>query len=495
MMQRWRSLFMVAVAILWAGCSGSSNPTCDNTGGQPLAKAPWPKFHHDNSNSGRVGVDLSGNTGTVRWVFPPDSPTGSFSFTSAAVVSTTCSGTSSPCSQDSDCTTGTCSETDNARVFIGSTDGTFYALKTDGTQDPDFANRFDNSLSDQRAAFTGSPAVSADGTLYAATESNLVVINPDGSIKNQVILGGLGSATTLASDGTAYVGASTTGSTGLLLAVCVNTINRWTFIGTPATGSAAVGPDGTVYFTSASTIQPALRALAPDTGQPKWEFDAATPIRSAPVLEVVTAGTTDQVQTIYVGDTATNPTTFGRLYAINPGNGSRKLIDGVPFAFPVSTGSSIVAAPALGFPRTTDNGTIVDTVYVAATDGRLYAVDTATARARAIFETAGALSDPVQGIRSAPVVACDRDPNGDGTTTIVFGSDDGNVYRVIDDDEPCRPDRPGPPIVAPTPGTLREVWRTSVSAPVGASSAAIGPDGTVYIGTTGAQVFAIGSAS
>lgn len=474
---RARTSLFVALLALVVGCSSGSSPTCDNSQGKALATGSWPEARHDSYNTGRTDADLQNNDGTLKWVFPTSGAKSTFA-TTPAITS------------------------DGARIYIGSADGTLYALSTtDGTPDPGFSNAFTMAFpNDTAAPIFGSPAIDSDGKVYFSTNLTLELLDPNNltvDLNNSnngttfqfhtFPIGGLGASPILATDGTrngtVFAGAASSASTGSLAAVCANNISRWTFVGDPVVAPPAVGPDGTVYFGSFSSQRPYARALDPSNAKVHWTFAASQPIGIAPLLEV--SPDTNKAVKLYIATVAGSAQGAGRLFAIDATNGMRiqtppgcdatQGCSGTlcckPFSFGVSTGASIRASPAFDYP--VDGA--VQTIYVAATDGRLYAVDADTGTARAVFETAGAALSPPLGIRSSPAVAQDN-----GKTTVVFGSDDGHVYRVVDDGD-----------------SFSEAWSFELPSSdgpvtVGVASPAIGSDGTVYIGTEDGHVYAIG---
>lgn len=476
-MRRFLPGLALTAALLVSACSdGGGASRCDTTGGQDLATGPWPKFRHDRFNTGRVddpAVNLSTNTGVCRWQFPADGSAACGPQPPAAAQPAKGSFSASPTLS-----------ADGSRVYIGSADGNLYAIDA-ATGGAVAAEQF--SFASQSSPINSSAAVAADGSIFVETGGNsLLQINTDGTTERTAGIGGFGAASpALASDGTVFAGSTATATSGFLTAVCANGVPRWTFAGEPAEASAAISPDGTlangkvadctvsddaaphgvVYTASASSARPYLRALDRCTGSIKWTFSVSSFMVASPVLEVKD----NEVQTVFVADQG------GRLFALDA-DGSRRAASGGAFEFVAD--NAITASPALGYPNDSDGR--VDTVYIAATDGRLYAVDLASAQARAVFETDGAQQSPPLGIQSSPAVARDGD-----ATTIVFGADDGIVYRLID-----------------TGGdTLTEAWRVALprsdpdepAVRIGRSSPAIGTDGTVYIAAEDGRVYAIGA--
>jgi outer membrane protein assembly factor BamB len=452
------SLFLVLAA-----CSGGDDPPrCSTAGGEDLAAGSWPTFRADRANTGRSTADLGTNDGTCRWQFPPDG-------------SERCGSSPPP---EAEPAKGSFSASpglngDGSRLFVGSSDGDLYALDPSTGQELP-TEEFDFPTT--QAPIDSSPAISTGGLIHVTTRGALLlVVNPDGSTLRSAGLGGESTTSpTLATDGTAFVGSRASASFGAMLAVCANAIPRWSLVVEAIEAGAALGPDGRlsdgriadctvrdqqaphgrVYFASASSSHPFVRAIDRCNGNTFWTFSASALMVAPPVLEVIEG----EVETIFVADVS------GRLFALNA-DGSRRDVDGTAFVF--RAGDGIVAAPALDYPA--ESGEVA-TVYVASLDGNLYAVDTRTAAARAIFQTGG----PIQ---SSPAVARDGE-----RTTLVFGSDDGFVYRVIDQGD-----------------HFTEAWRfeiqdgTGSGVSIGRASPAIGADGVVFLGAPDGRVYALGA--
>jgi outer membrane protein assembly factor BamB len=447
-------VFVLVTAIALAACSGAGDdgPACNTSGGLPLANGVWPKYRHDNANTGDVNngrssdnlINLSGNTGALLWQYATDD-TGAGGLLASPTLSE-----------------------DGTTLYIGSSNGRLYAL---GTATGQLDLTFYGNFVVQSAPINSSAAIDDGGTIYVQTNgSTLLELTPSGLTSRALATGGVGeSSVALATDGTVFAGTLASASGGFLTAICTNGIARWSLSLDPITASVALGPDGLLgngrvadcsvgdttaphgllFVASSSTFHPFLRAIDRCTAQIKWTFSASAPVQAAPVLQVDTA--TSTVVAVYLWDTS------GRLYNLDPSTG-KVAADFIVFEAAGPTANE--AAPALG-----DDGTL----YVGASDGNLYAIDADTGTVRWTFETDGP-------ILSSPALA------KDGTnTTIVFGSNDGHVYRVIDNGS-----------------SGIEAWRyppegTAALEPIGISSPAIDESGTVYIGTSAGLVLAIGA--
>jgi outer membrane protein assembly factor BamB len=425
---RWGVLLLLAGAI--AACSGGdSGPTCSYD--DPAAAAvssPWPKFHHDEQNTGAVAnVQLSG-TPTCRWVFPPG---GADSCSTALTTPGKGAFAASPVISN-----------DGSRIYIGSADGTLYALNTsDGTQlaSEDFSFSTSEPIgstalvarrAEGEVVFVGSGA----GLLYGLTSTGgaQAAYWPNG-------IGGFISASpSLEEDGTVFVNSMN----GTFTGVCPNGIARFALTGWSSQSSPAKASGGTLYF-GADDRQ--LHAVEPN-GIIDWSFSAWGPIRAAPVFDTAT-------YSIYVADQT------GRVFKVEE--------DGRPdLSFAFGPAGPISSSPALA----------EDHLYFGSDDGNLYVTDKCTGALAWQFATAGA-------VRSSPAVAIITSEPLQPTTCsaavhqriVVVGSDDGYVYFLQDN------------------GTsVALVTAFSIGAPVSSSSPAIGSDGTVYIGASDGRVYAIG---
>jgi len=452
---RWGLLALLAGAL--AACSsGSSSPSCSfndpaSFPGTPAPTGtphPWQKFHYDLQNTGTVANIQLPDTPTCLWVFPAD---GTDSCSSALSTPPKPAFAASPVMSG-----------DGKRIYIGSTDGTLYALDTaDGTQIPPTEFSFSIAQPITSAALVARRAEgevvfvgAGDGTLYGLSDSGAAQPTywPSG-------IGGFISASpSLGGDGTVYV----TSLSGVFMGVCPNGIGRFAVLIAGSQSSPAQGPDGTLYFGSDDHQLRAVQA----NGTLNWSFSAAGPILAAPVFDSAT-------NSAYVADRA------GRVFKVVAG--------GRPdpgFAFgPVGPISS---SPAVAG----------DHLYFGSDDGNLYAIDKCTGALawNFPFPTGGAVvSSPavvVEGV-SQPTTCPSTAPSSE--RIVVFGSNSGRVYFVQDNGDEgtalgcfdiatrsaiaCPVD---PPLAADSPNAVR-------------SSPAIGSDGTVYVGADDGRVYAIGT--
>jgi len=409
---------VVVLAVVSAGCdSGSSGPSCSYSNPTTLTASAWPKFHHDVQNTGHIDGVTVAPDGEALWVYPPLTEVRKGAFASSPVLNG--NGTE---------------DAPTTRVYIGSTDGQFYALNvSDGSADSTFVLQTALPITStglvgvrkgEEAVFVGIGL----GQVYGvnSTAENLA----DGFPSN--LVGYVASSVNLSPvDGTFYTGSLVGEITGL----CPNGFARFVFGTLPVQSSPAVGPDGTMYIGSDDRQ---LRAINP-IGPILWSFSASAPIFSSPVAEVVN-GTTIA---LYVADRG------GFVFKVDA--------NGVPvpgFDFANQNGGPvgpIASSPALANGR----------LYVGSDDGRLYAIDATSGKIVWSFRTGAPIA-------SSPAVA-----TGTNGPVVVVGSNDGNVYALRDE------------------GSAATTLMTfEVGMPV-RSSPAIGDDGTIYVGADDGRVYAI----
>jgi len=167
--------------------------------------------------------------------------------------------------------------------------------------------------------FNSTPAIAADGTIYAAGSNatginNIYAINPNGTIKWSKpycpVIGFASSAIALANDGTIYLSAKLNANVpadGVLKAYDpLDGTEKWsvTLTGTNVEqGGPAVAADGTVYLGNNGGT---MKAYNPANGAVLWTFP---PTGSIGGIEVVPA--IDNLGRLYFG------TTTGNFYVLN----------------------------------------------------------------------------------------------------------------------------------------------------------------------------------
>jgi outer membrane protein assembly factor BamB len=419
-------LLALLAATLAACSSGSSSPTCsfDDPASFPGTPAPsetphpWQKFHYDQQNTGSmVNANLSSNPGTCRWVFPPGDTD-----SCATALSTPAQGAfaASPVISG-----------DGKRIYIGSADGTLYALDAEhGMQITRFSFSIASSITS--AALVAARTLEGEVVFVGASNGDLYGLTDSAAAQPtywpSAVGGSISGSPNIGADGTVYVASLT----GVVAGVCPNGIERFALSTSGTLYSPTQGPDGTLYFGGNDHL---LRAVQP-TGVTSWSFSAAGAISTAPAFDTET-------NSVYVADGS------GRVFKVET--------NGRPdssFAFgPVGP---IASSPALAG----------DHLYFGSDDGNVYAIDKSSGdeSPRQPFPTGGA-------VRSSPAVAT----NPGSPSMVVTGSDDGNVYFLQDNG---------------TSVALMAVF--SIGAPV-RSSPAIGSDGTVYVGADDGRVYAIGA--
>ncbi len=213
-------------------------------------------------------------------------------------------------------------------IYIGSHDGSLYALNTDGSRKWRFRTA---------ASIASSPVVGRDGTIYIGSlDRTLYALKPDGRIKWLLSpRSSIAATPAIGHEGAIYVATAF----NRLYAVTPIGAKAWEYrAGGNLVSSPLVTPDGTICFGSQDRK---LYAVSPD-GSLKWTFPAGDKINSSPALAADGK--------IYFGSFD------GALYAVNP-DGSQ--------AWKYSTGNAIRSSPAIGL-----NGVIL----VGSDDGKLHAV-------------------------------------------------------------------------------------------------------------------------
>ena len=283
------------------GCTSSNTASCSFSTRATWDQSPtkWAKFRHDLQNTGTVvdstvfmNVSANVQQKTIAHVFAALQP-----FAGSPVINDT-----------------------GDWIYIASTDGVLYKLNaSDLTRDTTFAfsvldpftstalvGRLSNGVVCTAAnptCLTGAECLDTTGAACSTSSTSCACMidvvyigsgsgdlyalsGADGTLQSgswPSALGGFISAspTLNPTDGTVYLGSLG----GFFSGVCPNGIDRFANVSVDSVqSSAAVGPDGTVYF-GADDHQ--LRAIALN-GIFKWTFSASAPIVTAAVVEVET---------------------------------------------------------------------------------------------------------------------------------------------------------------------------------------------------------------
>ena len=318
-------------------------------------------------------------------------------------------------------------------VYVGSTDGNLYAIKSNGSRSWAFTEPA------PYISFNAAPLVAGDGTIYARRNNGyLYALNPNGTLKWKTqIYYDTWAAPALGSDGTIYV-AGEDPAHGY--AECIHALRPsdgvilWSFdAGNTIYSGPVVAPDGTIYFGSTDTK---VYAVDPTTHQlkPGWPVVTGGWVISSPTIA--------RDGTIYVGSYD------GKLYALNP-NGTYKWS-------PVFLGTGdIESSPAIG-----PDGSI----YIGSWNYKVYSVNPDTGQINPGWPyTTGFY------VTGSPAIAADG--------TILIGSEDGKVYALNPDGTPAG-----------------AAWPFYTGGAV-FSSPVIGADGTVYVGSGSGKLYALSGVS
>jgi len=262
-----------------------------------------------------------------------------------------------------------------------------------------------------------SPAINEDGTIYVGSwDSLLYAINPDGTLKWKVGTGAsIFTSPAIANDGTIYLGTLDPGN--CIVAVNPNGTIKWKYQTGWITSDPAISDDGTIYIGSADNY---LYAMNPN-GTLKWRFKTGHYVKGPPSIA--------DDGTIYIGSWD------DYLYALNP-NGTMK--------WKINVGYGTETNPSIA-----DDGTI----YVGGWE-YLWAIYPNGTMKWSCF-----LGEDRHIFQSSPAISSDG--------TIYFGTNIG--------------DGAGGEIIAVNPNGT-EKWRKRIANYWVDSSPSIAEDGTVYIG-------------
>ncbi len=151
-------------------------------------------------------------------------------------------------------------------LYLCGADGNLYAIHSEGSVTWTY---------DTGSPFHSSPALSADGTIYVGTEGGeLHAVNPDGTRKWVFTAVDILTSPAVGTNGTIYFGTEGLGASGYFYAVNSDGSQQWVFSGAgvgPIYTPPAVAADGTIYFRAGGGDDiPRFHALNPD-GTEKWE--------------------------------------------------------------------------------------------------------------------------------------------------------------------------------------------------------------------------------
>jgi outer membrane protein assembly factor BamB len=323
---------------------------------------------------------------------------------------------------------------DGGTIYVASHDGRLYALGADGRARWAF---------DAGDKIWSAPAVGADGTVYFGSDADrLYAVEPDGRQKWQLSTAAppvkgdrpedgrydVDTSPAILADGTVVVGCHA----DVLAARPDSGALVWSFDAGAGTAkvfsSPALGRDDTIYF---GTQGDRFFAIDPH-GKQLWSFD--------------TKGDNDATPAVADDDTVIFGSDDGHVRAMAPGGAFRWL---------TNLGGPIRAPVAIGFDGTVYVATYGEEPFLAALDG-------ATGVERWRFRTAPG-EGAFYGIQSGALVDADG--------YVYFGGRDHFAYCLSPEGE--------------------LVWKYETGDQVDASPA-IGPDGTLYIGSDDGKLYAFG---
>ena len=325
-------------------------------------------------------------------------------------------------------TTGAAALGPDGAIYFGVSDG-FFALYPDGNQ------KFFYNIH----KWMGTPAIAADGTIYAGSDdNNLHAIDPQGQKKWTFTVGCNCNDPTIGPDGTIYeVGAASyTSGTETLYALRPDGSLKWSYAG--IFDVCAVGRDGTLY-TRGNGFTPALTGICALTpaGHLKWNRDACS----------VALGNDG---TIYA-------TAYTAFRALRP-DGSTKWE-----THPFPTGPGADSPTGWGGLVIGPDGSFYFTTVNNAQQTKVYALD-ATGQKKWEFALGTGYPPPLA-------------VGADGTIYAVNGTD-AKLYAIRPDGTSAWP--------APFQGGTG-MW--------GSTAPLIGPDGTIYVGLNDLYFYAVYSSS
>ncbi|MBI4864805.1 MAG: SUMF1/EgtB/PvdO family nonheme iron enzyme [Candidatus Riflebacteria bacterium] len=334
-------------------------------------------------------------------------------------------------------------------------DGAFSTVSKFTTADSPVTKKWEFST---RGVVEGSPAIGADGTIYIGSwDGSLYALNPDGTKRWEFVTGSaVQGSPSVSADGTVYIGSDD----HMLYAINpADGSKKWEFAtGSYVWGAPAIGADGTVYI--GSSYEGRVYALDPVRGTRKWEFSTGSFVLDSPSLGAD--------GTVYVGSYDNG--TGGSLYALNPSDGSKKWQVAVDYSSSSpgtgADGTIYVGKLALdptdgstkwqaaGYPHPSPAIGADGTIYSGGSDG-IYSLDATDGANRWRFTSYNVYSTPAVAADGTIYVGSCNDKklyalNPDGTKkwelttgapvnsspaigadgTVYVGNDDGRVYAI-----------------------------------------------------------------
>jgi outer membrane protein assembly factor BamB len=312
------------------------------------------------------------------------------------------------------------------------------------------------------------PVIGADGTIYVSTfrsadngPSNVFAINPDGMLKwSFTTAGRVDTSAALGADGTVYAGCVD----NRLYAISPDGTLEWSFATGGKAGAPAIGADGAVYVGSNDN---SIYALNPD-GSLKWSF---------PTGGLVTSPAIGVDGTVYAGSWD------NKLYALN--------LDGT-LKWSYEAGNRMMTSAAIG---------VDGAVYVGSSDGNIYAINADgalkwayagdTARSPGIGADGTIYIE--RGLSGLDAINPDGSLKWNYTTSFQMNTApaigaDGTVYVMSYDGSQSGGGPNSRFLAINADGTLLWSYMTHKQM----TSAAIGPDGTVYVGSEDHKLYAFG---
>lgn len=257
---------------------------------------------------------------------------------------------------------------DDGTIYFGAADKNVYALWPDGSLKWAFTTG---------GLVNSSPAIGSDGTIYVGSnDKKLYAIRPDGTKFWEFVTSGtIYSSPAIGPDGTIYVGSYG----NQFYAIHPNGTKKWSHLSSDGVGSSpAVGSSGTVYF---QAYRGNVIALGID-GSKLWEHNTTRSSRASPSI--------DGVGKIYIG------AGDGKMRCFNPDgtlNWEQQLDGWIASAPAIAADGSLFIGSGSKVYRLDAQGSVLweftaggaidtsspvldsdGTVYVAAADGKLYAL-------------------------------------------------------------------------------------------------------------------------